>query len=56
MLGDRDAFEAFLHFFTWFMAVPVLLGLVVTYLLYRKDYVPPKPEDEQPWKKFTQRR
>lgn len=56
MLGDREAFAAFLHFFAWFAAIPVVLGLVVTYLLYRKDYVPPKPEDEQPWKKFTQRR
>lgn len=56
MLGDREAFGAFLHFFAWFIAVPVALGLLVTYLLYRRDYVPPKREEDQPWKKFTQRR
>ena len=56
MLGDREAFAAFLHFFAWFVAVPVILGLIVAYLLYRRDYVPPKREEDQPWKKFTQRR
>ena len=56
MLGDRDAFLAFLHFFAWFIALPVALGLAVTYLLYRRDYVPPKRDEDQPWKKFTQRR
>jgi hypothetical protein len=56
MLGDRDAFSAFLHFFSWFILVPVLLGLAVTYLLYRRDYVPPKRDEEAPWKKYTQRR
>ena len=38
------------------LLIPVILGLVVTYLLYRRDYVPPKREEDQPWKKFTQRR
>lgn len=58
MLGDWEAFSAFLHFFAWFIAVPVVLGLAVTYLLYRKDYVPPKrrQEEDQPWKKYTQLR
>lgn len=56
MLGDQEAFLAFLHFFVWFMVIPVASGLVVTYLLYRKDYVPPKREEDAPWKKFTQRR
>lgn len=56
MLGDREAFGAFLHFFAWFAAIPVILGLTVSYLLYRRDYVPPKQEEDQPWKKFTQRR
>lgn len=56
MLGDREAFTAFLHFFAWFVAVPVILGLIVAYFLYRRDYVPPKREEDQPWKKFTQRR
>lgn len=56
LLGDREAFGAFLHFFAWFAAIPVILGLLVSYLLYRRDYVPPKREEDQPWKKFTQRR
>lgn len=56
MLKDREAFGAFLHFFAWFILIPVALGLVVTFLLYRRDYVPPKPDEDAPWKKFTQRR
>ena len=56
MLGDWEAFAAFLHFFAWFAAIPVALGLIVSYFLYRQDYVPPKREEDQPWKKFTQRR
>lgn len=56
LLGDRETFAAFLHFFAWFMAVPVAVGLAVTYLLYRRDYVPPRRDEDQPWKKYTQRR
>ena len=56
MLGDWEAFVAFLHFFAWFAAIPVAVGLIVSYFLYRRDYVPPKREEDQPWKKFTQRR
>ena len=56
MLGDWEAFVAFLHFFAWFAAIPVALGLIVSYFLYRRDSVPPKREEDQPWKKFTQRR
>ena len=56
ILGDQEAFGAFLHFFLWFMVIPVLLGLVITFLLYRRDYVPSKKEEDAPWKKYTQRR
>ena len=56
MLKDQEAFGAFLHFFLWFMVIPVLLGLVVAFLLYRRDYAPPKPDEDAPWKKYTQRR
>lgn len=56
LLGDRGAFGAFLHFFAWFILIPVALGLAVTYLLYRRDFAPPKGEEDQPWKKFTQMR
>lgn len=56
MLKDREAFGAFLHFFAWFILIPVALGLAVTYLMYRRDYAPPKPDEDAPWKKYTQRR
>lgn len=56
LLGDREAFGAFLHFFLWFILIPVALGLAATCLLYRRDYVPPKKDEEAPWKKYTQRR
>lgn len=56
LLGDRESYGAFLHFFFWFILIPVAMGLLVTFLLYRRDYVPPKREEDQPWKKFTQRR
>ncbi|MBD5162714.1 MAG: hypothetical protein HDT14_12045 [Oscillibacter sp.] len=56
MLKDREAFGAFLHFFAWFILIPVALGLAATYLLYRRDYVPRKPDGDAPWKKYTQRR
>ena len=56
ILHDQEAFGAFLHFFAWFILIPVALGLAVTYLLYRKDYVPPKKKEDAPWKKYTQRR
>ena len=56
MLGDWEAFVAFLHFFAWFAVIPVILGLIVSYFLYRRGYVPPKREEDQPWKKFIQRR
>ena len=56
LLGDRGAFGAFLHFFAWFILIPVSIGLAVTYPLYRRDYVPPKKDEVAPWKKYTQRR
>ena len=56
ILRDQEAFGAFLHFFLWFMLVPVLLGLVITFLLYRRDYVSPQKAEDAPWKKYTQRR
>lgn len=56
MLGDWEAYAAFLHFFAWFILIPVALGLLATYLLYRRDDTPPPRDGDQPWKKFTQRR
>ncbi len=56
LLGDGEVFAVFLHFFAWFILIPVASGLIVTYLLYRKDYMPPKKGEDAPWKKYTQRR
>lgn len=56
LLGDWEAFGAFLHFFLWFVLIPVLLGLAATWLMYRRDYVPPRREEDAPWKRYTQRR
>jgi hypothetical protein len=56
MLKEEGAAASFLHFFAWFILIPVGLGLVVTGLLYKRDYVPPAKDEEAPWKKYTQRR
>lgn len=57
MLRGTGAAGAFLHFYLWFMLLPVVLGLLVFYLLYRRDYVAPKSREEAPeWKKYVQRR
>ena len=57
MLRGTGGTEAFLYFFLWFMAIPVLSGLPVSYLLFRKDYKPAAQQGEpEPWKKYTQRR
>ena len=57
MLRGTEAFDAFSYFFLWFMVIPVLTGLPVSFLLYKKDYAPPaKKEEDKPWKQYTQRR
>ncbi len=57
LLREAGAISAFLTFYSWFVLIPLVLGLAVTYLLYRKDYVAPSSEEEAPaWKKYTQRR
>lgn len=57
ILRGTGAWREFLAFFGWFVAIPVALGLLVTGLLYRRDYTPPATAEEaEPWKKFTQRR
>lgn len=57
ILRGTGAWREFLEFFGWFVAIPVALGLLVTGLLYRRDYASPAPAEEtEPWKKFTQRR
>ena len=57
LLREAEAISLFLTFYSWFVLIPLVLGLAVTYLLYRKDYVAPSPEEEVPaWRKYTQRR
>lgn len=57
MLRGTGGTEAFLNFFLWFMVIPVLSGLLVSFLLFRKDYHPEAQQAEpEPWKKYTQRR
>lgn len=57
LLRGTGAWREFLEFFGWFAAIPVVLGLPVTGLLYRRDYAPPvDPTEQEPWKKYTQRR
>ena len=55
-LRGTGAVGALLTFYGWFVAIPLVPGLVVTYYLFRRDYVPPKPDDEPEWKKSLQRR
>lgn len=57
MLWGTGAWRELLEFAGWFGAIPLALGLPVTGLLYRRDYAPPAgPSEQEPWKKFTQRR
>lgn len=57
ILRGTGAWQEFLAFFGWFVLIPVVTGLLVTGLLYRRDYVPPTaPTEPEPWKKYTQRR
>lgn len=51
MLSGTGTSGLFLDFFLWFMAIPVLLGLAVFYVRYKKDYIPPQPKDLKPWEK-----
>lgn len=55
-LQGTGAVGALLTFYGWFVVIPLALGLVVTHYLFRRDYVPPKPDDEPAWKKSIQRR
>lgn len=55
-LQGTGAAGALLTFYGWFVVIPLALGLAVTHYLFRRDYVPPKPDDEPAWKKSIQRR
>lgn len=52
LLRGTGAEPEFLVFFAWFALIPLILGLVGTYLLYRKDYTPKNPDEGAEWKKY----
>ncbi len=56
-LRGTGAAGAFLTFYGWFVVIPLCLGLLAAYFMYRRDYRPPvKPEAEPAWRKYTKRR
>ena len=56
LLKEAELIGAMLMFALWFAVIPLAMGLTVTYLLYRRDYVPPRQVEEKPeWTKYTQR-
>lgn len=56
MLRGTGATGAMLTFFAWFAGLPLVLGLLVTGLLCRKDRGRGKKDGSQPeWKKYTRR-
>lgn len=57
LLRGTGGWEAFAYFFLWFMVIPVISGLPVSFLLYKRDYRPAvSQEEDKPWKQYTQRR
>ena len=57
LLREAELIGTMLMFALWFAVIPLAMGLTVTYLLYRRDYVPPRQMEEKPeWTKYTQRR
>lgn len=57
LLREAELIGTMLMFALWFAVIPPAMGLTVTYLLYRRDYVPPRQVEEKPeWTKYTQRR
>ena len=56
LLRGTGAVPEFLKFLAWFVLIPLALGLLLSALLYRRDYVPPAPAvEEAPWKKYIRR-
>ena len=57
LLREAELIGTMLMFALWFAVIPLAMGLTVTYLLYRRDYVPPRQSEQKPeWTKYTQRR
>ena len=56
ILQGTGASGGMLVFFAWFVALPLAMGLAGSYLMYRRDYTPVQAREDQPWKKYTNRR
>ncbi len=57
ILRGSGAIGAFLTFYGWFVVIPLCLGLLATYIMYRRDWRPPvQPVKEPEWRKYTKRR
>ena len=57
LLRGTGAVREFFVFAFWFGVIPIVLGLLVFYLLYRKDRPEPeeKTKEEPEWKKYIRR-
>ncbi len=56
-LRGTGATGVFLTFYGWFVVIPLCLGLLASYFMYRRDYRPPVQREEEPaWRKYTRRR
>lgn len=56
MLQEWGAIWAMLTFALWFALIPVGMGTLAAFLLYRRDYRKSRGEEAPEWKKYTDRR
>lgn len=57
ILRDGEAIGAFGVFYAWFVVIPLALGLLISWLLFRRDWRPPVSGEELPaWTRYTRRR
>lgn len=56
MLREREAIWAMLTFALWFAIIPVGMGTLAAFLLYRRDHRLSRREETPEWKKYTDRR
>lgn len=56
MLREWGAIWAMLTFALWFALIPIGVGTLVAFLLYRRDHRSSQPEERPEWRKYTDRR
>ena len=58
MVAGQGGTAAFLRFFGWFIALPVALGTLISFLLMKKSAqrAQPPAQEEPEWKKYVNRR